>query len=180
MGLTPLAISTTSLTPTSPRVAATTSGGRPKTETSRPISASAASRNSTIWTLTSLGDLADTRVLVVESSDESQRLAPEVDLVMDRTLGEERSLTCADGVEDESSTVLLDESGLHLAVNDKQELGGSGMGVGAVHSARSGEWFRVRVVVDGRNELVRLTPSERQPWPCRSRRGQGSWRHWQR
>jgi hypothetical protein len=128
----------------SPRVAATTSGGRPKTETSRPISASAVSRNSAIWTLTSLGDLTGTRVLVVESGDESQRLAPEVDLVMDRSLGEERSLTCAHGVDDESSTVLLDEPGFHLAVNDVQELGSSGMGVGAVHPARSGEWFVLR------------------------------------
>jgi hypothetical protein len=123
----------------SPRVAATTSGGRPKTETSRSISASAVLKNSVIWILTSLGDLTDTRVLVVESGDKSQRLTPEVDLVMDRSLGEERSLTFAHGVDDEASAVLLDEPSFHLAINDVQELGCSGVSVGAVHPARSSE-----------------------------------------
>ena len=58
---------------------------------------------------------------------------------MDRSLGEERSLTFAHGVDDESSTILLDEPGFYLAVNDVQEFGRSGMGVGGVHPARSGK-----------------------------------------
>jgi hypothetical protein len=44
-------------------------------------------------------------------------------------------------VPDEASSVLLDEPDFHLTVNEEKELGRSGMGVGGVHSARSGEWF---------------------------------------
>ena len=68
--------------PTSPRVAATTSGGRPKTNGNGPISVSTTSENR-IRILTSLGDLTGTGVLVVKGGDESNRVTPEVDLVMD-------------------------------------------------------------------------------------------------
>jgi len=84
----------------------------------------------------SLSDLASTGVLVVKSSDEEEGITPEVDLIMDRTFGEKGSLTLRHGVDDEASSVLLNEPSFHLAVNNEQELGCSGMGVGGVHSAR--------------------------------------------
>ena len=87
--------------------------------------------------LTSLGDLAGTGVLVVESGNESDRLTPEVDLVMDRTLGENGSLTLGQSIDDEASSVLLDEPGFHIPIDEVKELGRSGMGMRGVHSARS-------------------------------------------
>lgn len=56
---------------------------------------------------------------------------------MDRTLGKEGSLTCGQLVDDKASSVLLDEPGFHIAVDEIKELGCSGMGVGGVHSTRS-------------------------------------------
>ena len=97
-------------------------------------------RNNGVWVLTSLSDLTNTGVLVVKSGNESKRFTPKVDLVMDRTLGEKGSLTLIYVVDDETSSVLLDEPSFQLAVNDVQELGRSGMGVGAVHAARSDRW----------------------------------------
>jgi hypothetical protein len=148
--LTPLAMSTTSSMPTSPRVAATTSGGRPKTNENRSISALTTSRNNRIRTLTSLGDLTGTGVLVVKSSDESDRITPEVDLVMDRTLGENGSLAFTQFVDDEAGSVLLNEPGFQVAVDEEKELGRSGMGVGSVHSARSRDGL-ARVLVERRS-----------------------------
>jgi len=84
----------------------------------------------------SLGDLASTRVLIVKSGDESERFTPGVDLVMDRTLGENGSLTWSQGVDDKASSILLDEPDLHTAVNEVKELGRPGVGVGGVHPAR--------------------------------------------
>jgi len=84
----------------------------------------------------SLGDLVNARVFVVKSSDESNWFTAEVELVVDRSLGENGSLTLTQGVDDEASAVLLDEPGVHLTVNEEQELRRSGMGVRAVHSAR--------------------------------------------
>jgi len=84
----------------------------------------------------SLGDLTGTGVLVVKSGDESERLTPDVDLEMDRTLGENGSLTRRQSVAHETSSVLLDEPDFHLTVNEEKELCRSGMGVGGVHSAR--------------------------------------------
>ena len=139
-----MAMSTTSLRPISPRVASTTSGGRPKTGGCGPISAPAILENDGVRTLTSLSDLTNTGVLVAKSGDESKRFTPKVDLVMDRTLGEKGSLTLRYGVDNETGSVLLDERSFHLTVNDEQELGRSGMGVGAVHSARSDRWFVLR------------------------------------
>ena len=138
VGLTPLAMLTTSSMPISPRVAATTSGGRPKTDGSRLVSTPTISRNTGPWVLTSLGDLVDTWVLAVKSGDEGHRFTPGVDLVMDGTLGEDGSLALSQRVDDEAGTVLLDKPGFHRAVNDEQELGRSRMGVWGVHSARSG------------------------------------------
>ena len=57
---------------------------------------------------------------------------------MDRTLGENGPLTLREGVDDEASTVLLNETGVHLTVNEEQELGSPGVGMRGVHSARSG------------------------------------------
>lgn len=88
-----------------------------------------------------MGDRVNTRVLVIESSDKGDGFTPVVDLIMDGTLGEDGSLTLSQCVDDKASAVLLDEPGIHRAVNEKQELGRSGMGVGGVHSARSGERF---------------------------------------
>ena len=50
--------------------------------------------------LTSLGDLVNTRVLVVKSSDEGNRFTAEVDLEMDRTLGEDVKVTAEMRVKD--------------------------------------------------------------------------------
>ena len=89
--LTPMAMLTTSLTPMSPRVASTTSGGRPKTVRTnyqRPFEATGY-----LLELTSLSDLVDARVLVVESSNKSEWIASGVDLIVDGSLGEDRSLT---------------------------------------------------------------------------------------
>ena len=131
---------TTSSTPTSPSVAATTSEGRPKTNGNRPVSAPTTSRENKIRILTSLGDLKGTGVLVVKSSDEGDGVTPGVDLVMDRTLGEDGSLTFSQGVDDEASPVLLDEPGFHITVDEEKELGRSGVGMGGVHSTRSKRW----------------------------------------
>jgi len=94
--------------------------------------------------LTSLGNLTGTGVLVVKSSDESKRFTPSVDLEMDRTLGEDCSLTWSQSVADESSSVLLDEPDFHLTVNEVKELSRPGMGVGGVHPAWSGKSFVLR------------------------------------
>lgn len=141
VGLTPVARLTTSSMPTSPRVAATTSGGRPKTSRNGPISAPITPGNNKIWILTSLGNLTGTWVLVVKGGDESERLTAGVDLVMDGTLGENGSLTWGQSVDDEASSVLLDEPDFHVAVNEVKELGRPRMGMRGVHSARSGERF---------------------------------------
>ena len=84
-----------------------------------------------------MGDLVNTRILIVKSRDEGDRFTPDVDLVMDRTLGENGSLTLSQGVADEASTILLDKPDIHLTINEEQELGRSRMGVWGVHSARS-------------------------------------------
>jgi len=63
--------------------------------------------------LTSLTDLGGTRILIIKSSDEEERFTSGVDLVVDRTLGEDRSLTLGHGVKDESGAALFDESGFH-------------------------------------------------------------------
>ena len=128
---------TTSSIPTSPRVAATTSGGRPKTNGNGPISVPTTSKKNRIRILTSLGNLTGTGVFIVKSGDESKRLTPEVDLVMDRTLGENGSLTWSQIVDDEASPVLLDEPDFHIPVDEVKELGRSGMSMGGIHSARS-------------------------------------------
>ena len=58
-----------------------------------------------------MSDLTSTRVLVVKRGDESKRFTPKVGLEMDRTFGEDRTLTLSHGVDNESSPVLLDEPG---------------------------------------------------------------------
>ena len=132
--LTPVAMSTTSLRPMSPRVASTTSGGSPKTV--RTNHQRLFDVIECLLERTSLSDLGGTRILIVESSDEEKRFTSGVDLVVDGTLGKERSLTLIHGVEDESSAVLFDETGFHRpAVHNVQELGRSRVGVRGVHAA---------------------------------------------
>ena len=115
--------------------------------------------------LTSLGDLADSRVLVVKSGDESERLTPEVDLEMDRSHWEDGSLAFGQGVDDESSSVLFDEPGFHLTVTDDvEELGRPGMGVRSVHP--TGPNWKIRFTSENgrwRRPSVRLTPSGQRP-----------------
>lgn len=85
----------------------------------------------------SLGDLAGTRVLIVKRGDESKGFTPKVGLEMGRTLGENRTLTLSQGVDNESRPVLLNKPRLELtAAGEVQELGRSGMGVRRVHSTR--------------------------------------------
>jgi len=89
--------------------------------------------------LTSLSDLGGTRVLIIKSSDEGERFASSIDLVVDGTLGEERSLALGHSVEDESSTTLFDETGFHRrAIHSVQELGRPRVSVRGVHTARAG------------------------------------------
>lgn len=135
VALTPVAMLTTSSRPMSPRVASTTSGGRPKTvQTDHQWPLKIAEHP---FKLTSLSDLVGTRVLIVKSSDEDERITSNIDLVVDGTLGEDRSLTSGQGVEDEPSAVLLDESGFHRSVHKVQKLGCSRVGVRGVHTARA-------------------------------------------
>ena len=103
----------------------------------RPISIPIISRNTEISKLTSLSNLVNTRILIIKSRDKGDRFTAEVDLEVDRTLGENGSLTLSQGVADETSTVLLNEPDVHLTVNEEQELGRSGVGVWGVHSAWS-------------------------------------------
>ena len=146
--------------PKSPRVAATTSDGRPKTNGNGLRSAPSTSGKNRIRILTSLGDLTGTGVLVVKSGNESERLTPEVDLVMSRTLGENGSLTLSQRVDDEASPVLLDEPGFHITVGDVKELGRSGMGMGGVHSTRSsGGLARGSERRSGLKDILHLTDS---------------------
>ena len=58
-----------------------------------------------------MGSLTGTRVLIVKRGDESERFTPKVDLEMDRTLGEDRTLSLSHGVGNESGPVLLDKPG---------------------------------------------------------------------
>jgi len=146
---TPIAMSTTSLRPMSPRVASTTSGGRPKTV--RTNHQRVSDEIERLLELTSLSDLGGTRILIIKSSDEEERFTSGVDLVVDGTLGEERSLTLGHGVENESSAVLFDETGFHCPVHNVQELGRSRVGVRAVHAAWAEKsiYFRNGWVRDG-------------------------------
>lgn len=89
-------------------------------------------------------DLGGTRILIIKSSDEEERFTSGVDLVVNRTLGEDRSLTLCHCVEDESGAALFDESGFHGSVHNVQELGRSRVGVRGVHAtwAETCIWFR--------------------------------------
>ena len=173
IGLTPVAMSTTSLTPISPRVASTTSGGRPKTI--QIIHQRLFEAIGYLLELTSLSNLVYTGVFVVQSSDESERIASGVDLVVNGTLGEDRPLTRAQSIDDESSTVLFDETRFQRRpIRDEQELCRSRVGVRAVHTAWSeirgfffSEWVRGGYVSS-------LTPFEPQPWRCHWRIKRGS------
>jgi len=85
----------------------------------------------------SLGDLTGTRVLIVKRGDESKGFTPKVGLEMGRTLGEDRTLTLTQGIDNESRPVLLNKPRLELTTaGEVQELGRSGMRVRRVHSTR--------------------------------------------
>ena len=64
---------------------------------------------------TSLSDLGGTGILVIEGGDEEDGIATGVDLVVDRPLREKCALTFGQSILDEASSVLFDESGLHLS-----------------------------------------------------------------
>jgi len=85
--------------------------------------------------LTSLRNLGGTGVFVVKRGDEEDRVAAGVDLVVDRPLREERTLTFGQDIVDEASTVFFDESGFHLSSHKVKDLGRSGVGVRGVHAA---------------------------------------------
>lgn len=87
--------------------------------------------------LTSLSDLTGAGVLVVESGDEEDRITAGVDLVVDRPLREEGTLAFGQGIVDEASPVLFDESSFHLSVDEVKDLGCSGVGVRGIHAAWS-------------------------------------------
>ena len=160
VALAPVAMLTTSSRPMSPRVASTTSGGRPKTvQTDHQWPFKIAEHP---LELTSLSDLVGTRVLIVKSSDEDERITSSIDLVVDGTLGEDRSLASGQGVDDEPSAVLLDEPSFHRSVHKVQKLGRSRVGVRGVHTARPEMCILVRrgrVESDKEVHLRHLTDS---------------------
>ena len=86
---------------------------------------------------TSLSNLASSRVFIIESGNKKDRIAAGVDLVVDRSLREERALTCSQGIFDEASTVFFDESSFHRSAHEVKDLSCPGMGVGSVHATRS-------------------------------------------
>jgi hypothetical protein len=77
-----------------------------------------------------LGNLAGTRVLRVEGSDEGSRLAVVVDLVMDGAHGEDSALELLESRGDlRSEAILEDKASLNFAGDDGQELSGARVGV---------------------------------------------------
>ena len=72
---------------------------------------------------------------------------------MDRTLGENGSLTCSHGVGDEASSVLFDEPDIHVTVNEEKELSRSGVCVGGVHSAGS-NWMICFALASGLRRVM--------------------------
>lgn len=84
---------------------------------------------------TSLSNLTRTRVFVIESCDEEDRIATSVDLIVYRPLGEKGALTFGQGVLDEPSAVLFNESGFDLSVHEVKDFGRSGVSMGGVHTA---------------------------------------------
>ena len=126
---------------------------------------------------TPLGDLAGTRVLVIEGGDEEDRIAAGVDLVMDRALREKGALTLCQEIFDKTSAVLFDEADFYLSAHEVEELGRSWVSVRGVHAAWPDSHELVsRILWDVRG----LTPFDRWSWLSRWRTGQGNWQHWQR
>ena len=87
---------------------------------------------------TSLGNLASSGVLIVESGDEEDRFATGVYLVMDRPLRAKGTLTWFQGIPDEPSTVLFDEASFHLSVHEVEDFIRPWVGVRGIHAAWSG------------------------------------------
>jgi hypothetical protein len=81
-----------------------------------------------------LGDLIDTRVYIIESSDKHSILAIRVELLMDGALGENRHLECVHGVGDWLGAILDDKVGDEAALDDNVKLCCSVVDVGGVHS----------------------------------------------
>lgn len=93
-----------------------------------------------------MSDQAHTRVLIVDGGDEGEGFTPEISLEMDRSLWEDGSLTLSQRVDDDSSSALFEEPGLHLTVtSDVEDLGRSGVGVRGAQSTRSGWVTRLAV-----------------------------------
>lgn len=78
-----------------------------------------------------------TRIWVVESSDEVDRRALEIGLEVDGPFGEDGGSENADFVDDETSAIFSQHSGVEGPIEGHVELGGSRVGVGGVHGARA-------------------------------------------
>ena len=79
----------------------------------------------------------DTGILVVQGSNEHDRIAELVLLVVDGALQEHLRLTRLQGVEDEAGPVLGDHTGGDGAVYEVEHLRCTGVRVGSVHTARA-------------------------------------------
>ena len=110
-----------------------TSGGSPKTAKTHQW----AHRRWLGIKLAFLSDLTGAGVLAIESGDEEDWIAAGVDLVVDRPLREEGTLAFGQGIVDETSPVLFNESSFHLSVDEVKDLGCSGVGVRGVHATWS-------------------------------------------
>ena len=153
--LTMCSIPMTSSIPMSPRDAATTSGGRPKSTYRISLLLAVGKAEG----LTALSDGRDTRVLVVERGCREQRLGSKphreyivrrrtnkhdrltqlVLLVVDRTLKEALGLTRLERVEDEAVAVLGDHAAREGTIDDVEHLRRARVGVRSVHAARAQE-----------------------------------------
>jgi len=86
-----------------------------------------------------VGDLGGAKVLVVEASDEDCLTAVWVEFLMDGTLWEDVELEGVDVRVDDTGTVLENERGVQASDDWNVQLGGTGMGVWGIETARSEE-----------------------------------------
>lgn len=74
---------------------------------------------------------------MIEGGDKEDWFTTGVDLIVDRALRENGTLTLGQGVTNEASTVLLNKSGFHFSFDEVKDLGCSGMGMRGVHATGS-------------------------------------------
>jgi hypothetical protein len=90
-------------------------------------------------TVVALSDLEDTRILVVEGSNEHGRVATIVLLEMDGTFREDGACAGGNIAENEASTVLSEHASAERAVDGKVNLSGSRVSVRSVQTTGTKE-----------------------------------------